>query len=54
VPRNGRLVLRDLASRNGTRVNGRAVTEAVLGAGDVVELGATTLHVLVPEVPWTP
>ena len=49
VPRNGRLVLRDLASRNGTRVNGRAVTDAVLGAGDRVELGATTLDVLLPD-----
>lgn len=48
VPRNGRLVLSDLASRNGTRVNGRAVKEAVLGAGDRVELGGTTLDILPP------
>ncbi len=54
LPRNGRLVVLDLASRNGTRVNGRAVTEAVLGPGDLVELGGTTLHVLAPEIPWTP
>lgn len=54
VPRNGRLVLSDLASHNGTRVNGRAVREAVLGAGDRVELGGTTVNVLPPEVPWIP
>jgi hypothetical protein len=53
VPRNGRLVLRDLASRNGTRVNGRAVMEAVLGAGDRVEMGGTTIDVLPPDAPWT-
>ena len=53
VPRNGRLVLSDLASRNGTRVNGRAVLEAVLGAGDRVELGGTVVDVLPPEGPWT-
>jgi hypothetical protein len=54
VPRNGRLVLRDLASRNGTRVNGRAVTEAVLGASDRVELGGTIIDILPPDGPWTP
>jgi hypothetical protein len=53
VPRNGRLVLSDLASRNGTRVNGRAVLEAVLGAGDRIELGGTTVDVFPPEGPWT-
>lgn len=53
VPRNGRLVLNDLASRNGTRVNGRTVREAVLGAGDRIELGATVIDVLPPEEPWT-
>jgi hypothetical protein len=30
-------------------VNGRAVTDAVLGAGDRVELGGTTLDVLPPD-----
>ena len=53
VSRNGRLVLNDLASRNGTRVNGRAVLEAVLGAGDRVQLGGTIVDVLPPEGPWT-
>jgi len=53
VPRNGRLVLTDLASRNGTRVNGRAVHDAVLGAGDRIEMGGTVVEVLPPERPWT-
>ena len=52
VPRNGRLVLTDLASRNGTRVNGRAVRDAVLGAGDRIEIGGTLVEVLSPEQPW--
>ena len=53
VRRNGRLVLSDLASRNGTRVNGRAVLDAVLGAGDRVELGGTIIDILPPEGSWT-
>ena len=32
------LVVRDLESRNGVRVNGRAVREATLAAGDLVEI----------------
>ena len=36
----GAVSLRDLASRNGVKVNGEAVTAAVLGADDVVRLGA--------------
>jgi len=35
----GAVTLRDLGSRNGIRVNGRRVPEAVLAAGDVVRLG---------------
>ena len=38
---NGWLI-RDLSSRNGTRVNGWLVKEQVLRAGDRIELGATT------------
>jgi hypothetical protein len=42
VERDGvRLV--DLGSTNGTRVNGRPVSEALLADGDRVELGATTV-----------
>ena len=37
-------VLTDLGSTNGTRLNGRRVTQPeVLGAGDQIEVGATTL-----------
>jgi len=38
--RDGRFVLRDLSSRNGTYVNGRLVREVFLRQGDVVRLGA--------------
>src|SRR5262245_48091940 len=41
--RNGVLVLTDLGSTNGTRVNGHRVSEVVLGAGDRIMLGETTL-----------
>jgi hypothetical protein len=37
-------VLRDLGSTNGTRVNRRAVAQAVLQPGDRVEVGATELR----------
>ncbi|HEY4227051.1 MAG TPA: FHA domain-containing protein, partial [Candidatus Limnocylindrales bacterium] len=41
--RNGVLVLTDLGSTNGTRVNGHRVTELVLGAGDRIEVGDSSL-----------
>lgn len=37
--RAGMLVLTDLGSRNGVRVNGATVTEAALGVGDQIEIG---------------
>jgi hypothetical protein len=43
--RNGVLVLTDLGSTNGTRVNGHRVTEMALGAGDKIEIGDTSLMV---------
>ncbi len=43
--RDGVLVLTDLGSTNGTRVNGNRVTEVVLGAGDRVQIGETSLVV---------
>lgn len=43
--RNGVLVLTDLGSTNGTRVNGHRITEVVLGAGDRIDIGETTLVV---------
>jgi hypothetical protein len=41
--RRGTLVYADLGSTNGTRVNGVSVSEVVLGPGDRLELGDTTL-----------
>ena len=43
--RDGVLVLTDLGSTNGTRVNGHRVTELVLGAGDRILIGDTNLLV---------
>jgi Protein of unknown function (DUF3662)/Inner membrane component of T3SS, cytoplasmic domain len=43
--RDGVLVLTDLGSTNGTRVNGHRVSEVVLGAGDRILLGETTLTI---------
>ena len=43
--RDGVLVLTDLGSTNGTRVNGHRVTELVLGAGDRIQIGDTSLVV---------
>lgn len=43
--RAGSLVLTDLGSTNGTRVNGLLVEEVVLGPGDHIQLGDTTLVV---------
>jgi hypothetical protein len=45
MARDGVLVLTDLGSTNGTRVNGHRITEVVLGAGDRVQLGETSLVV---------
>jgi hypothetical protein len=43
--RRGTLVYLDLGSTNGSRVNGAPVTEVVLGIGDRLEIGATTIVV---------
>jgi Protein of unknown function (DUF3662)/Inner membrane component of T3SS, cytoplasmic domain len=43
--RRGTLVFTDLDSTNGSRVNGIAVEEVVLGAGDVIEIGDTVIVV---------
>lgn len=48
APRGGRLVLTDLGSTNGTRVNGETIREAVVGPGDRIEMGSTRLEVVVP------
>ena len=44
--RGGRLVISDLGSTNGTRLNGDAVREAVVGPGDRIEIGATRLEIV--------
>ena len=41
----GALMVRDLGSMNGTYVDDRRVTKAVLKPGDVVQIGAITLRV---------
>ena len=43
--RRGTLVLSDLGSTNGSRVNGVTVQEVVLGPGDRIQLGDTVLVV---------
>jgi pimeloyl-ACP methyl ester carboxylesterase len=43
APVEGAFVVRDLGSRNGTRVNGIAVTEHRLAAHDVIRIGSATL-----------
>ncbi len=47
--RRGSLVLSDLGSTNGTEVNGQRVSDVVLGAGDRIRMGETTLEVEVDE-----
>ena len=44
--RDGVLVLTDLDSTNGTRVNGARIREVVVGEGDVLEIGASMITVL--------
>lgn len=46
VVRGGRFVLADLGSKNGTRVNGEAIREAVVAPGDRIELGSTRLEIV--------
>jgi hypothetical protein len=49
VARRGTLVYVDLGSTNGSRVNGESVSEVVLGVGDQIEIGETTLLLEVAE-----
>lgn len=44
--RGGLLVLTDLASTNGTRLNGSVIEEAAVGDGDVVEIGDSIVTVV--------
>ncbi|MBA3875780.1 MAG: hypothetical protein C0498_02400 [Anaerolinea sp.] len=45
VARDGLLILSDLDSTNGTRVNGQAVRELAVGAGDEIRIGDSVLVV---------
>ena len=49
--RGGVIVLTDLGSTNGLRVNGHRVREVVLGVGDRIEVGQSVLRVVEPESP---
>lgn len=50
VERVGRdYVIRDLDSRNGTRVNGQLVTSMVLAPNDVITIGQTSMTFVVPK-----
>ena len=49
VARQGTLVYTDLGSTNGSTVNGTTVREIVLGTGDVVRMGNSTLTVAPPS-----
>jgi type II secretory ATPase GspE/PulE/Tfp pilus assembly ATPase PilB-like protein len=42
------VAIRDLNSRNGTKVNGRPISAAFLDRGDVVTIGATQMRLLLP------
>ena len=44
--RGGMLILSDLGSTNGTRVNGHLITEVALGHGDVVEVGDSFITIV--------
>jgi len=51
------VVVEDLDSSNGTRVNGREISQARLEHGDVIQLGGTELEVRIDEgdgAPSTP
>jgi pSer/pThr/pTyr-binding forkhead associated (FHA) protein len=43
------LIYLDLGSTNGSKVNGEPVSEVVLGVGDRLEVGETTLVLEVEE-----
>jgi pSer/pThr/pTyr-binding forkhead associated (FHA) protein len=43
--------LRDCSGRPGTRVNGRVVQEAVLGNGDIIQVGAFSFEMRLPAGP---
>jgi hypothetical protein len=50
----GALILRDQQSTNGTRINGREVSEATVFDGDTVEIGDILFQLHAPEFPRLP
>ena len=46
----GVLRVRDLGSRNGTLVNGKKITDAVLNPGDTLQIGPVSLAVRIDDV----
>jgi len=52
--RNGVLLLADVGSTNGTRVNGQRIHEVALGVGDRIEVGGTELLVAAEPRSGTP
>ena len=47
--RGGMLILTDLGSTNGTRVNGHHVNEVAIGEGDLIEVGDSVITVVAIE-----
>ena len=43
------LILTDLGSTNGTRVNGHRVDEVAIGEGDLIEVGDSVITVVAVE-----
>ncbi|MHC5023466.1 MAG: ATPase, T2SS/T4P/T4SS family [Planctomycetota bacterium] len=52
-PQDDGFQLRDLGSRNGTKLNNKKVSTEVLDNGDVVKIGMTELRFIDPEQPFT-
>jgi phosphoserine phosphatase RsbU/P len=50
----GQWMIRDLASRNKTRVNGQIITEQTLGKDDLIEIGQFQLRILWPTADEAP
>src|SRR5690606_7504529 len=48
-PFGGGFRVRDLNSRNGTKLNEKKVSAEVLDNGDIVKIGASELHYIDPE-----
>lgn len=54
VQDDGKFVLRDLNSSNGTKINGQSITEAELHDGDVVKFGGVECLLIAPATTTAP